>query len=230
MPLTLVNSTCDHCGQHDDHPKIHLFTGETWHHDCMPHAVKLDVLAGVHSQHPLLTAKVIDEAEKGRHGAELREFAAKLKMRDFGKAQMNTTGFDSALENAIVTAMTPTSGTATIGTVTVTAPVMCRFDSAMTTTNSGASTEWTTSGGYTAGGVSTGTGWATASGGSRATNAAVTVTNAPAQSWAGNELWDSSGTPLRLSYGAITGDTKTVNSGDTCTIGSGSLSVAVTGH
>lgn len=230
MPLTLVNSTCDHCGQHDDHPKVHHSGGQTWHHDCLPAAVKAEILGGNHSQHPLLTAKIIDAADKGKRGSELREFAAKLKMRDFGKAQMNTTGMDSTLENALVTALTPTTGTATVGTLTITAPVTCRFDSAMTTTDSGASTEWTTSGGYTAGGVSTGTGWAAASAGARATNAAVTVTNAPAQTWAGNELWDSSGTPQRLFYGAITGGSKTVNSGDTCTIASGSLSVSVTGH
>lgn len=230
MTLALHSSACDHCGGYDDHPKIHLFTGETWHHDCMPHAVKLDVLAGSHSQHPLLTAKVIAEAEAGRRGSELRQFAAELQMRDFGDAQMNASGFDVAMENAIVTALTVTSGTATIGTVTVTAPIYCRFDTTMTTTDSGASTEWAPSGGYTAGGVSTGAGWAAASAGSRATNAAVTVTNAPAGTWAGNELWDSSATKLRVAYGALTGSSKTVNAGDTCTIASGSLSISVTGH
>ena len=46
----------------------------------------------------------------------------------------------------------------------------------------------------------------------------------------GNELWDSSGTAQRLAYGAITGGSKTVNAGDTCTIASGALSISVTGH
>lgn len=228
--MTLAYSGCDHCGQTDDHPKVHLYTGETWHHDCLPHAVKLDILAGAHSQHPLLTARIIQAAEDGTHGDELRELATSLAMRDFGDAQMNTTGFDTAIENAIVTALTPTAGTATVGTVTVTYPVMCRFDTTMTTTDSGASTEWATSGGYTAGGVSVGANWAAASAGSRATSAAVTVTNAPAGTWAGNELWDSSGTAQRLAYGAITGGSKTVNAGDTCTIASGALSISVTGH
>lgn len=228
--MTLALVQCDQCGQVDDHPKLHHSTGKTWHHDCLPHAVKLEVLGGVHSQHPLLTAKIIDAAEQGTHGEELRAFAASLQMADFGDAQMNASGFDVAMENAIATALTPTSGTATIGTVTVTAPIYCRFDSTMTTTDSGASTEWVTSGGYTAGGVSTGTAWAAAANGSRATNAAVTVTNAPAGTWAGNELWDSSATKLRVAYGALTGGNKTVNAGDTCTIASGSLSISVTGH
>lgn len=228
--MTHALATCDHCGQADDHPKLHHSTGGTWHHDCLPAAIKAEVLGGAHSQHPLITGKIIDAAEKGKRGAELREFAAKLAMRDFGDAQMNTTGFDTTLENAIVTALTPTAGTATVGSLTITAPIVCRFDSVMTTTDSGASTEWSTSGGYTAGGVSTGTGWAAASAGSRATNAAVTVSNAPAGTWAGNELWDSSGTAQRIAYGALTGGAKTVNAGDTCTIASGSLSVSVTGH
>jgi hypothetical protein len=140
---------------------------------------------------------------------------------------MATTGIDQTMANAILTALTPTSGTATVGTVTVTAPIKCRFDTTMTTTDSGASTEWSTSGGYTAGGVSVGANWAAASAGSRATNAAVTVTNAPAGTWAGNELWDSSGTPLRSFWGALA-SSKTVNAGDTCTIGSGSLTVGLT--
>ncbi|MGZ4519099.1 MAG: hypothetical protein ACXVXP_05915 [Mycobacteriaceae bacterium] len=140
---------------------------------------------------------------------------------------MATTGIDQTMANAILTALTPTSGTTTVGTVTVTAPVKCRFDTTMTTTDSGASTEWSTSGGYTAGGVSVGANWAAASAGSRATSAAITVTNAPAGTWAGNELWDSSATPLRSFWGALA-SSKTVNVGDTCTIGSGSLTVGLT--
>ena len=221
---------CEQCGQWDDHPKVHSSAGWTRHHDCLPHAAKAEILGGAHSQHPLLTAKIIKAAEDGTRGEELRAHIASLQMRDFGDAQMNTTGFDTAIENAIVTALTPTTGTAALGTLTITAPVMCRFDSAMATTDGGSSTEWATSGGYMAGGVSVGANWAAASAGSRASSAAVTVTNAPAGTWAGNELWDSSGTPQRIAYGAITGGSKTVNAGDTCTIASGSLSVSVTGH
>ena len=141
---------------------------------------------------------------------------------------MATTGIDQTIANKVLDGLLPSSGTSTVGAQTITAPIKCRFDSVMTTTDSGASTEWTTSGGYTAGGVSIGTSWAAASGGTKATSGAITVTNAPAQTWAGNELWDSSGTPVRLFWGVISGGSKTVNAGDTCTIASGSLTVSLT--
>lgn len=227
-----VVTQCGQCGQWDDHPKVHFFSGGSRHHDCVAWDDKRSILDqdASHSQHVLITAKIFKAAEDGMRGDELRAYIDSLAMPDHGDAQMNTTGFDSAIENAIVTALTPTTGTATVGTLTITYPINCRFDTTMTTTDSGASTEWTTGGGYTAGGVSVGANWAAASGGSRATNAAVTVTNAPAGTWAGNELWDSSGTPQRIAYGAITGGSKTVNAGDTCTIASGSLSISVAGH
>ncbi len=225
--MLLSVTLCDQCGSWDDHPKVHSFDGWTRHHDCVAHQDKLDILAGAHSQHPLITAKIFDACiGQGVKGPDLREFAGGLLMQDFGDAQMITTGIDQTMANAILTALTPTSGTATVGTVTVTAPIKCRFDTTMTTTDSGASTEWSTSGGYTAGGVSVGANWAAASAGSRATNAAVTVTNAPAGTWAGNELWDSSATPLRSFWGTLASP-KTVNVGDTCTIGSGSLSAGL---
>jgi hypothetical protein len=229
MTLTLHAVThCDQCDAWDDHPKVHSFTGWTRHHDCVAVATKLDIIGGSHSQHPLITAKIFDACiNQGVKGPDLREFAAGLSMQDFGDAQMATTGFDQTQANTTITAWTPTSGTTTVGTATVTAPIKCRWDSVMTTTDSGASTEWGTSGGYTAGGVSIGANWAAASAGSRATSAALTVTNAPANTWAGNELWDSSGTPLRTWWGALA-SSKTVNAGDTCTIGSGALTVGLT--
>lgn len=143
---------------------------------------------------------------------------------------MATTGIDQTTANKVLDALTPAaaSGTTTVGSLVITAPIKCRFCSSMTTTDSGSSTEWAASGGYTAGGISVGTGWAAASGGQKTTTAAITVTNAPAQTWAGNELWDSSGTPVRTFWGAITGGSKTVNSGDTCTISAGSLTISLT--
>lgn len=236
-----IETACDQCGQYDDHPKLHLgrlgapvdpdkiiigFHSGTWHHDCAPRKLKLDILGSTsHSQHPLITAKIFDAAEKGMRGDDLREFAASLRMNDKGTATMATTGLDVAQCNAILTALSPTSGTATLGTVTITAPIRCRFDSVVAASDSAAATEWTTSGGYTSGtgAPSVGANWSAASAGARASSAAVTVTNAPAQTWAGNELWDSSGTPLRTFWGALSGGSKTVNSGDTCTIASTSL-------
>jgi hypothetical protein len=140
---------------------------------------------------------------------------------------MATTGIDQVTANKVLDALTPSTGTVTVGVLTITAPIKCHFNSIMTTTDSGASTEWATSGGYTAGGVSVGTAWASATAGSKSTTGAISVTNAPAQTWAGNELWDSSATSIRTFWGAITGGSKTVNSGDTCTISSGSLSTAL---
>jgi hypothetical protein len=51
---------------------------------------------------------------------------------------------------------------------------------------------------------------------------ATTYSNAPAQTWIGNEIVDSTaGTNKRMNWATIT--SKTVNAGDTCTIASGSL-------
>lgn len=220
-----VPAGCDQCGIFDDHPKVHTYTGETYHHDCAPHKVRTTALAGAHSQHPLITAKVFAEADKGCRGDELRDFIAGQQMKDYGDLKM-AGGMDQTMSNAILSALLLNSGTATatIGTVTVTYPNHVRFDSVVGT-DSGAATEWTTSGGYTAGGVAfTGAAvWSAASAGARASNAAVTVTNAPAQTWAGNEIWDASGTPLRSLWGPLSGGSKTVNSGDTCTIASAAL-------
>lgn len=142
---------------------------------------------------------------------------------------MATTGIDVNTANKILDALTPaaSSGTTAVGSLVITAPVRCRFDSAMTATDAGASTEWSTSGGYTVGGVATNTGWSAASAGTKTTTAAITVTNAPAQTWAGNELWDSSATPIRTFWGAISGGSKVVNAGDTCTIAAGSLTISL---
>lgn len=57
---------CDQCGQHDDHPKVHTFDGRTYHHDCMPFDLKADV-----TQDPI-AAQIVQAAESGVHGAELR--------------------------------------------------------------------------------------------------------------------------------------------------------------
>jgi hypothetical protein len=143
---------------------------------------------------------------------------------------MATTGIDVTTANKVLDALTPaaTSGTTTVGSLTITAPIKCRFCSVMTSTDSGSSSEWAASQGYPAGGISVGTAWASATGGSKVTTGAISVTNAPAQTWAGNELWDSSATPQRTFWGAITGGSKTVNSGDTCTISAGSLTISLT--
>jgi hypothetical protein len=117
---------------------------------------------------------------------------------------------------------TGASGTATIGGTTYTKPYRIRF---LTTVSVAATpgSEWTGAG-YTAGGVSIAglVGTAGASG-SKANTGAVTVTNAPAGTWADNDQYDSTATAKRMVFRGGASLAKTVNLGDTCTIGTGSL-------
>jgi hypothetical protein len=52
---------------------------------------------------------------------------------------------------------------------------------------------------------------------------AITVTNAPAQTWADNEVVDSTGTPNRLVFRGGASLAKTVNAGDSCVVAIGGL-------
>lgn len=126
-------------------------------------------------------------------------------------------GMDQATANKVLTLLfTGTGGPAP------TAPMHCRL---MTANGSDTAngTELATSGGYTAGtGAPTFT-VAAASAGSIASNSAVTVTNMPATTIVGVEVWESNATtPFRIMWGALTAS-KTTNSGDTFSIASGSL-------
>lgn len=113
----------------------------------------------------------------------------------------------------------------------ITGPLRVGFLSAIRTVNNGTDTEWATSGGYTAlgtgstGGVS-GLAFAAATtntaGATQVSNVAVTVTNAPAQTWAGCIVRDSTATNRELWYAPVS-PSKTVNSGDTVTVPSGSF-------
>lgn len=110
------------------------------------------------------------------------------------------------------------SGTYTLGPTTYTLPLKLKFLSTLSTAGS-AGTEWSTSGGYTAGGVALNGKFGTAaSAASKSNDAAITVSNAPAQTWADNEIVDSTGTPKRIAFKGTPSLAKTVNSGDTCTI------------
>lgn len=106
-----------------------------------------------------------------------------------------------------------------------TGSIKCRLMTANGSATS-AGTELATSGGYTSGTGAPAVTFASASGGSAASNSAVTVTNMPATTIVGVELWDSAGTPLRKWWGALTAS-KTTNSGDTFSIASGSLTAAL---
>lgn len=136
---------------------------------------------------------------------------------------MATSGIDSTTAGLIIAAAH--GGTA----VTFAAPIKLLFNSVQRTTDNGADTEWSTSGGYTAGTGATVTYSAVttgASGASQASNAAATITNAPAGTWAGCTEVDSSGTPKKLFWAALT-TPKTVNAGDTVTVPSTSLTASL---
>lgn len=91
-----------------------------------------------------------------------------------------------------------------------------------------AGTEVTNAGGSTY--AAQATSWAAASAGSKATNGAITFTNMPGTGGVtvnGIELWDSTGTPLRVWWGALT-TPKTTGLGDTLTFPSGSIVATLT--
>lgn len=126
---------------------------------------------------------------------------------------------DATLPNAA-------SGTQVIGATTYTLPFRIIFLSTLSTAAT-QGTEWTTSGGYTAstaggatGGVAiNGLFTTAASAASKANTGAITVTNAPAQTWADNEVHDSTTTTQkRVVFKGTPSLGKTVNAGDTCTI------------
>jgi len=129
------------------------------------------------------------------------------------------------IANAVLDALHPSSGTTTVGTKTITAPMVIRLMTANGTATS-TGTELGTGGGYTAvTGISMGTNWAAAASASKATNATISQTNMPAATIVGIEIWDSSGTKQRIDWGSIT--SKTTASGDTLSFASAAITVAV---
>lgn len=108
-----------------------------------------------------------------------------------------------------------------------TTPVRCRQ---MTTVGSSSSngTELATSGGYTSGAGAPSVTWGAAAStpASGASTTAVTITNMPATTINGIEIWDSAGTPLRQELGSLTVP-KTTASGDTLSYAIGALTSAL---
>lgn len=109
--------------------------------------------------------------------------------------------------------------------VASTAPIRCRL---MTANGSATAngTELASSGGYTAGASAPSVTFGAPASGSAASTTAVTVTNMPAATIVGVELWDSTATPARKWYGALTAS-KTTNAGDTFSIAIGSLTATL---
>lgn len=115
------------------------------------------------------------------------------------------------------------SGTYVLGSTTYTLPDKLCFLSTVETAGT-PGTEWSTAAGYTAGGVSlAGLLTSAAASASKANTGAVTVTNAPAQTWADNRVQDSTGTPKRKVFKGTPSLGKTVNLGDTCTVANAAL-------
>lgn len=218
----LFPSVCDQCDQYDTDPKVHIGL-KTVHHDCASVKEQADIIAGGHSQHPLIAAEIFRTCIRDeRRGKDLRDFIMSRDMKDYGEAQMIKA---ASFANDLIdhTIQNGASGTYVVGPTTYTLPLRLKFLSTVSTA-SASGTEWSTSGGYTAGGVAVnGLFTAAASAQSKANTGAITVTNAPAQTWADNELQDSTGTPKRIVAKGTPSLAKTVNSGDTCTIAIGAL-------
>jgi hypothetical protein len=105
-------------------------------------------------------------------------------------------------------------------------PVVCRL---MVVNGSATAlgTELATGGGYTAGTGAPTITFASASNQATSNNTAVVVTNMPACTIVGVELWDSSGTPRRLEYCPLAAS-KTCNAGDTFELTVGEFQTAQT--
>jgi hypothetical protein len=117
---------------------------------------------------------------------------------------------------------------ASLGTaafVATVAPIRCRLMTANGSATA-AGTELATSAGYTAGAGAPEVEFASASTSTAqaASDTAVTVTNMPAATVVGVELWDSAGSPVRKWWGPLTAS-KTLNAGDTFSIAAGALTV-----
>lgn len=124
-----------------------------------------------------------------------------------------------AIENALLNLLL--RGTA----LTVTTPMKARLMTA-NGSDSANGTELGTSGGYTALGATITFGSVAASG-SISNTAAVTWTNMPATTIVGLEIWDSTGTPVRIWWGALAAS-KTVASGDTFEFAIGAVVCTIT--
>lgn len=128
--------------------------------------------------------------------------------------------FDQTLANQDIDAILGTTAL-----VATTAPIHTRFMTANGSATA-AGTELASSGGYSAGSGAPTVTFAAASAGAAASSSAVSVSNMPAATIVGIELWDSNGTPKRKLWSALTA-AKTTNSGDTFLIPSGSITVSL---
>jgi hypothetical protein len=66
--MARVASTCEQCGQTDDHPKVHIGP-VTKHHDCLSHRERAMVVDG--AEDPALAEDIIAACEGGKRGEKL---------------------------------------------------------------------------------------------------------------------------------------------------------------
>ena len=133
--------------------------------------------------------------------------------------------------DAILTAMHPTSGTTTLGSLTVTYPIkIALIATAGSQTTAGTQI---TGGSYVAmstdatGGINIAANWGAAASATQAINATVSQTNMPATTTNAIELWDGHATTSkRIEFGNLTAP-KTTTSGDTLSFASGAITSAL---
>lgn len=113
---------------------------------------------------------------------------------------------------------------ASVATATLTAVVSPMHFRLMTANGSSTvnGTELATGGGYVSGTGAPTVSFSASAAGATSNNTAVTITNMPACTIVGGELWDSAGTPGRKWWGALT-SSLVINNGDTFNIATGAL-------
>lgn len=62
-------SSCDQCGQSDDHPKVLVSDGGSFHHDCVNFQLKQQLVESNDK-----VAAIIEACEGGMKGDDLRDF------------------------------------------------------------------------------------------------------------------------------------------------------------
>lgn len=227
---------CLQCGQTDNHPKVHVLAGRSmfdptglpnWvhiHHDCTEGSKWHDEWMNDGSGEGERFRAIADKANGGIRGSSLRSWIEEFIPIIGNGPRMITTGMDAtSIGLVLLTALHIATGTATIGTRTVTGPTVIRCMSSIGADDAHAGTEITTGNSYTAAGTGLGAPtWATAANVSnlptQAINATLTKTNMPARTIVALEEWDSSATQLRGFWGAVT--SLTTNSGDSVALAS----------
>lgn len=137
------------------------------------------------------------------------------------------------LADAILLALHPETGTTTVGSKTITAPNRLKLCTNATTPSATVlGTEISAGGSYVqlagnAGGVSIASNWGAPASGSMTTDGVVSQTNMPAVTVSWVEIWDSSGTNVRIDWPSSF-TAKTCSAGDTLSFAAGQITCGLT--